>query len=75
MAVAAIGEIPRLGRMLADHRPLAAIGLITPHAGFASVQQIGQHGAVGNIGRRRHHGVDQLAAAVDPKMPLHPGMQ
>src|SRR5215472_12822559 len=30
---AAIGEIFSLWRMLADHRPLAAIGLITPHPG------------------------------------------
>src|SRR5262249_22252173 len=33
---------------------------------------IRQHLAVGNIGRGRHHRVDQLAAAVDPKMPFHP---
>src|SRR5580692_4418755 len=32
VAVAAIGEIPRLGRMFPDHRPLAAVGLIAPHA-------------------------------------------
>jgi len=29
MAVASIGEIPGLGRMLSDHRPLAAVSLIT----------------------------------------------
>src|ERR1700749_5221249 len=34
VTVAAIGEIPGLGRMLPDHRPLAAIGLVTPHPGL-----------------------------------------
>src|SRR5215831_5706621 len=29
VAVAAVGEIPRPGRVLADHRSLAAVGLIT----------------------------------------------
>jgi len=37
VAVAAIGEIPRLGRMFPDHRPLAAIGLIAPHPGLLPV--------------------------------------
>jgi hypothetical protein len=71
MTVAAIGEVPGLGRVLPDHRPLATVSLITPHAGLVAVQQIGQHRAVGDIGRRRHHRVDQLAAAVDPEMRLH----
>src|SRR5882757_8611309 len=34
VAVAAIGEIPSLGRMVPDHRPLAATGLITPYPGL-----------------------------------------
>ena len=38
VAVAAIGEVPRLGRMLPDHRPLAAVGLITPYAGLLPMQ-------------------------------------
>ena len=57
VTVAAIGEIPRPGRMLLDHRPLAAIRLVAPHAGFVSVQQIGQHRTVGNISRR---GLDRM---------------
>src|SRR5262252_5341352 len=73
VTVAAIGEIPRPRRMLPDPRPLAAIRLVAPHAGFVAVQQIGQHRAVGNISRRDLDRVDQLAAAVDPEMPLHPG--
>src|SRR5215813_8959088 len=72
MAIAAVDEVLRARCVLADHRPLAAIGLVAPHAGFVPVQQIGQHLTVGNIGRCRHHRVDQLAAAVDPEMPLHP---
>ena len=71
VAVTAIGEIAGLGRMLSDHRPLAAVGLIAPHPGLLSVEQIGQYRAVGDIGRRRGHLMDQLGAAVDPEMRLH----
>jgi hypothetical protein len=42
VTAAAIGEIPCPGRMLPDHRPLAAIRLVAPHAGFVAVQQICQ---------------------------------
>jgi hypothetical protein len=35
-------------------------------------QQIGQHLAVGNISRRGLDRMNQLAAAVDPEMSLHP---
>src|ERR1700760_1045742 len=49
VAVAAIGEIAGLGRMLPDHRPLSAVGLITPPAGLLPVQQLGQHRAVGEL--------------------------
>ena len=51
LAVAAIGEIPGPGRALPDHRPLAAVSLVTPHPGLLPVQQLGQHRAVGDIGR------------------------
>src|SRR5215472_6951837 len=71
MAIAAVDEVLRSRGVPADHRPLAAIGLVAPHAGFVPVQQIGQHRTVGDIGRRRHRRVDQLAAAVDAKMRLH----
>src|SRR3954453_14396115 len=60
MPIAAIGEIAGLGRMLADHRALAEIGLITPYSGLLPVQQLGQYRTVGNIGRRRHYRMDQL---------------
>src|SRR5436309_10828808 len=72
VAVAAIGEIAGLGRMLPDHRPLSAVGLITPHAGLLPVQQLGQHRAVGDIGGRRHHGVDHLSAAVHAQCAFMP---
>jgi hypothetical protein len=42
VAVAAIDEIPGPRRLLPDHRPLAAVGLITPDPGLIAVQQIGQ---------------------------------
>src|SRR5215468_9686359 len=38
MTVAAIGKIPRLGRMLPDHRALSAVSLVTPHPGLVPVQ-------------------------------------
>ena len=41
VTVAAIGEIPRPGRVLPDHRPLAAVRLVAPHTGFVPVQQMG----------------------------------
>src|SRR5690242_4114551 len=72
VAVAAIGEIAGLGRMLADHRPLSAVRLITPHPGLSPMQELGQYRAVRDIGRRRHHRMDQLGAAVDPEMRLYP---
>jgi hypothetical protein len=68
VAVAAIDEIPGLGSVLPDHRALAAVGLITPHAGLVAMQQLGQYRAVGDIGRRGDNRVDQLGAAVDPEM-------
>src|SRR5215510_14713796 len=71
MAIAAVDEVLRARGMPADHRPLTAIGLIAPHAGFVPVQQLGQHRTVGDIRRRRHCRVDQLAAAVDAEMRLH----
>jgi len=49
MAIAAVDEVPRSRRMPADHCPLTAIRLIAPHAGFVPMQQIGQHGAVGEL--------------------------
>jgi hypothetical protein len=50
MAIAAVGEILRPRRLLADHGPLATIRLVAPHAGLVAVQQIGQHRAVEGIG-------------------------
>ena len=69
--VAAIGEVLGLGGVLPDHRTLTAVGLIAPYAGLLVVQQIGQHRAVGGIGGRGDHRVDQLGAAVDAKMRIH----
>ena len=39
---------------------------------LVGLQQVGQYRAVGDIGRRSHHRVDQFGAAVDPEMRLHP---
>src|ERR1700730_2339194 len=72
VAVAAIGEIAGVGRMLSDLWALAAVCLIPPRAGLLPMQQLGQYRAVGDIGRRGHHRTDQLGSAVDPEMRLHP---
>ena len=41
MPIAAIDKVPRLGCALPDHRALAAVSLVAPHAGLVAVQQIG----------------------------------
>ena len=43
VAVAAIGEIAGLGRMLPDHHPLAAVCLITPHPGILRRRSVIAH--------------------------------
>src|SRR5215472_3147657 len=67
VAVAAIGEIPGLGRMVPDRPALASVGLIAPYSGLLPVQQLGQNRAVGDIGWRCHHRVDQLVRLSTPK--------
>jgi hypothetical protein len=57
--LSAVAKILGLWGMLPDHRPLTSVGLITPYLGLLPMQQIGQHGAVGDIGWRRRHRVDQ----------------
>jgi hypothetical protein len=69
MAIAAVDEVARPRSAFADHRPLAAIGLVAPHAGLVAVQQRGQYRAVGDIGGRRHHRLDRLST---PKCALMP---
>src|SRR6516165_7465203 len=54
VAVATVDKVLGLGGVRPDHRALAAVSLIAPHAGFVAMQQIGQHRAVGDIGWRRH---------------------
>ena len=71
VAVAAIDEILGLWCALSDHRPLATVGLITPHPGLVAMQQIGQYRAFSDIGRGGDHRMDQLGAAVDTNMRLH----
>ena len=58
VAIATIGKVLGLWGVLPDHCTLAAIGLIAPYPGLLAMQQIGQHRAVGGIGRRRDHRVD-----------------
>ena len=60
LAIAAVGEVLGVGGVLPDHRALAAIGLVAPHPGLVAMQELGQHPAVGDIGRGGDRGVDQL---------------
>jgi len=65
VTTAAVGEILRPRRFLADRGALTAIGLIAPDTGLLAMQQFRQDPAVGDIGRCRHHRMDQLSSAVD----------
>jgi hypothetical protein len=49
MAVAAIGEVAGLGRVLPDHHALAAVSRITPYPGLVAVPQLREYRAVGDI--------------------------
>jgi hypothetical protein len=46
---AAIDKVLRSRCVTADHRPLAAVGLVAPHAGLPPMQKFGQYRAVGDI--------------------------
>jgi hypothetical protein len=75
VAVAAIGGIPGLGRMLPDHRPLSAVGLITSHAGPLPVQEINAQHLKRRFGRakRPNRGSvssESAAAGRPPRVPL-----
>src|SRR5262249_61278973 len=52
--------------------PPPPLGLPPPPPPLLPVQQLGQDRAVGDIGRRRRHRVDQPGAAIHPEMRLHP---
>jgi hypothetical protein len=47
-----VDDVLRPRRLPADHRGVAAIRLVAPHAGLFAEQQIWQYGTVGDIGRR-----------------------
>jgi hypothetical protein len=72
VAIAAVGEILRPRRFLADRGALTAIGLIAPDTGFLAMQQFGQDPAVGDIGRCRHHAWISLVRLSTPKCAFMP---
>ncbi len=67
----AIGEITGPGRTLAKRFRLSTVGRIAPDTGFFPVQQVGQHLAVMDIGRRGDHRVNQCRFAVHVNVRLH----
>src|SRR5262249_5519832 len=74
VATTPLGEIPGSRCARADHLALSLIRAIAPHPRLFPVQQVGQDGHIGTVGRRPHRRVDDLALAVHPHMRLHPEM-
>jgi hypothetical protein len=72
MAVAAVDEVPRSWCVLTDHRPLAAIRLVAPHAGLVAVQQIGQHRTVATLAGVAITAWISLLRLATPKCPFVP---
>src|ERR1019366_7940266 len=72
VATAPLGEIPCSWRALADHLGLPLIRSVAPHPRFFAMQQVRQHGHIGNMGGRRHRRVDDLGLAVDAHVRFHP---
>jgi hypothetical protein len=67
VAVAAVDKILGLGRVLSDHRPLAAVSLIPPYPSLLPMRQIRQRRALGDIGRRAHPAWISLVRLLTPK--------
>jgi hypothetical protein len=70
-AVALVGEVLRPWRAGADRRPLSSVRLIAPDSPLLPMQQVLQRVAVGHIGCRGEHRVNQLRTAVDSDVRLH----
>ena len=66
-----IGEITGLRRTFPNGFRLPTVGRIAPDTGFFPVQQVGQHLAVMDIGRRGSDRMNQFRLAVHADMRLH----
>src|ERR1035441_8055750 len=71
-SVASVGEVPGPRCAGADRRLLSAVSLVTPHSRFLTMEQVLQGVAIGHVGRRGQHCVDQLRTAVDSNVRFHP---
>ena len=66
MAIALVGEIPGVRRVITDHVLLPPIGLIAIYPRLVAVQQLAKHLCVVHVRRGGLHRVDQLGLAVHP---------
>ena len=64
-------EVARMGRAHTEHRGLARVRRIAPHAPFLAVQQPRQDVAVMDVGGGDFDGMNELALAVDAEVPFH----
>jgi len=71
ITITTMGVVLRARCALLNYMALSLIGLITPHPGFFPMQQIGKHRRVGDVRRRSHCRVDDLALAIHPHMGFH----
>src|SRR5436190_223967 len=72
MAVAPVGEVLGVRRVIADHVFLPSIGLIAIHPRLVAVQQPAKQLCVMHVCCGGLHRVDQLGLAVHPDVQLHP---
>src|SRR3954464_14328892 len=72
MAVAPVGEVLGVRRVIADHVFLPPIGLIAIHPRLVAVQQPAKQLCVMHVCCGGLHRVDQLGLAVHPDVQLHP---
>jgi len=66
-----VREVFRPGGTLCNHISLASIGRITPNPCFVAVQQVADDHGVMDVGRCRHHVVNQLGATVHTDVGFH----
>src|SRR5690348_5554125 len=71
ITITTMGVVLRARCALLNYMALSLIGLITPHPGFFPMRQIGKHRRVGDVRRRSHCRVDDLALAIHPHMGFH----
>jgi hypothetical protein len=64
-------EVRHMRSLLANDVGFSAIGCVTPDSRFFHVQQVRQHAAIMDVGRRRYERVDDSRLAIDSDVRLH----